>query len=65
MDYQGVEDHEILGYDEPSVSGEEFWFYSTVRDAGELIRKHGAKAFLDELQDKERNLLIKEIINNE
>lgn len=57
----GPGDHEILGYDEPEIKAEEFWFYSVIRDAGELIRKHGAKEFLAELDERARDSLVDEI----
>ena len=56
-----TEDWEILGYEEPSIKQEEFWFYSTMRDAGELIRTQGAEVFLDELDDRAKKLLLKEM----
>lgn len=57
---QSIQDYEILGYDEPAVKAEEFWYYSTIRDAGELIRVHGAKSFMDDLDARAKDLLIKE-----
>lgn len=49
------------GYDEPAIKAEEYWYYSTVRDAGELIRTHGADSFLKDLDERARNDLLKEI----
>ena len=49
---------EECGYEEPAIRQEEFWFYSTIRDAGELIRVHGAKDFIAELDDKAREALV-------
>ena len=55
MDNQWQEE---CGYEEPAIRQEEYWFYSTIRDAGELIRVHGAKDFIAELDDKAREALV-------
>ena len=61
MDQQ---DYEDLGYEEPAVKAEEFWFFTTCRDAGELITKYGAREVLAGLSVEERKELIKEVINS-